>query len=75
MGTKTGFRCFMLFLLLCCLNVASASGTDNATDKKEFQRIKREMGEKKKELKRVGRKERSILADLEKTDQEIQFFL
>jgi len=72
MGTKTGPRCIMLFLLVFCLSGVSASGVDKATDKKELQRIKREMREKKKELKRVDRKERSILADLEKTDRDIQ---
>lgn len=72
MGTKTGPRkIFFLLVLSCCLTVVSAWGADDATGKKELQRIKREVREKKKELKRVDRKERSILADLESIDRDI----
>jgi septal ring factor EnvC (AmiA/AmiB activator) len=54
------------------VGVPSAFGADKAADKKELQRIKREMLEKKKELKRADRKEHSILSELEKIDRDIQ---
>lgn len=38
----------------------------------ELERIQREMQQKKKELKRASRRERSVLADLDKIDREIQ---
>ena len=64
---------FMLAVLLALpAGVPSALGADKAADKKELQRIKREMLEKKKELKRADRKERSILSELEKIDRDIQ---
>jgi septal ring factor EnvC (AmiA/AmiB activator) len=61
-------------LLACTLSMAAPSrgedGQSGAT--REFERIKREMREKKKELKRAGRRERSILAELESLDRDIQ---
>ena len=47
-------------------------GDDEKADKTALQRIKREMLEKKKEIKRADRKERSILSELEKIDRGIQ---
>jgi septal ring factor EnvC (AmiA/AmiB activator) len=51
------------------LSYAADGQSDRA---KELARIKREMREKKKELTRAGRRERSILAELENIDREIQ---
>lgn len=45
---------------------------DTAAGKKELERIKREMREKKKEIKRAGKQERSILADFDRIDREVQ---
>jgi septal ring factor EnvC (AmiA/AmiB activator) len=39
---------------------------------KELERIKREMKEKKREISRAKKKERSVLADLDKIDRDIQ---
>src|ERR1700690_3715155 len=75
MRTMNGSRVFMFVLVvLLALRVGgpSAFGADKAVEKKELDRIKREMREKKKELKRADRKERSILSELEKIDRDIQ---
>jgi septal ring factor EnvC (AmiA/AmiB activator) len=75
MRTMNSSRVFM-FVLIVLLSlragIPSASGADKAAEKKELQRIKREMSEKKKELKRADRKERSILSELDKIDRDIQ---
>jgi len=64
---------FMLVVLLALpVGVPCVFGAEKAADKKELQRIKREMREKKKELKRADRKERSILSELETIDRDIQ---
>jgi len=71
----------ILRVLACAVLLALAPGPAglSAFDKggssdaaREFGRIKREMEEKKKELKRAGRKERSVLAELDKIDRDIQ---
>ena len=61
--------CAVLAFLTCGLAVY---GADEAADKKELQRIKREMQGKKKDLKRADRKERSILSELDRIDRDIQ---
>jgi septal ring factor EnvC (AmiA/AmiB activator) len=52
--------------------VRPAPAEDAAGKKKELQRIKREMLEKKKKIRRADKKERSILTDLDRTDRGIQ---
>jgi murein hydrolase activator len=66
------FMCMLVVLLALQVGGPSAFGADKAAEKKELQRIKREMREKKKELKRADRKERSVLSELEKIDRDIQ---
>ena len=62
-----------VMLVLCMSSCApSAYGNDAKADKTALERIKREMLEKKKEIKRAKRKERSILSELEKIDRGIQ---
>jgi septal ring factor EnvC (AmiA/AmiB activator) len=55
---------------MCESTVQSADTSSNSQLK--FQRIKREMQEKKKELRRTKRKEHSVLVDLDKIDHDIQ---
>ena len=59
-------------MLALCTTGPAAYGDDGAAGKTELQRIKREMGEKKRKLKKADRKERSILSELEKIDRDIQ---
>jgi septal ring factor EnvC (AmiA/AmiB activator) len=64
---------FVLVVLLALPVVGPpAFCADKAAEKKELDRIKREMLEKKKELKRADRKERSILSELDLIDRDIQ---
>ncbi len=75
MQRMNGARVFMFMLVvLLALLVGSSSvfSADRVVQKKELDRIKREMREKKKELKRADRKERSILSELEQIDRYIQ---
>lgn len=72
MGTTIGTRVFLLVVLIAIWSGGPSPAADRSADKKELQRIKREMLEKKKELKRADRKERSILSDLDKIDRDIQ---
>jgi murein hydrolase activator len=75
MRTMNGSRVFLfMFVVLLALRVGGtfSFGAEKAAEKKELQRIKREMSEKQKELKRANRKERSILSELEKIDRDIQ---
>ena len=72
MNCSRVFLFMLVVLLVLALGGPIALGADKAAEKKELQRIKREMGEKKKELKRADRKERSILSELERIDQDIQ---
>jgi septal ring factor EnvC (AmiA/AmiB activator) len=71
----------ILLVLACTVLLAIAPGVaglpafakDGSSETaRELERIKREMEEKKKELKRAGRKERSVLAELDKIDRDIQ---
>ncbi len=67
------FVTFAVFLTLAVVFAGpSGAAEESSGEKKELQRIKREMREKKKELKRADRKERSILSDLDKLDRDIQ---
>lgn len=60
-----------IMLALCTIGWG-AYGDDGAAGKMELQRIKREMSEKKRKLKKADRKERSILSELERIDRDIQ---
>lgn len=62
----------VMFVLCMSSCGPSAYGNDEKADKTTLERIKREMLEKKKEIKRANRKERSILSELEKIDRGIQ---
>jgi septal ring factor EnvC (AmiA/AmiB activator) len=66
------FLFVLVFLLALQVIGLSAFCADKAVEKKELERIKREMLEKKKELKRADRKERSILSELDMIDRDIQ---
>ncbi len=61
-------------ILALCMDrdCASVYGRDEGADKQELQRINRELLQKKKEISRTKRKERSILSDLDKIDRDIQ---
>lgn len=72
MGTTTGTRVFLLVVLIALWLGGFSAAADRSADKQELQRIKREMSEKKKELTRADRKERSILSELETIDRGIQ---
>ncbi|MGE5173748.1 MAG: murein hydrolase activator EnvC family protein [Betaproteobacteria bacterium] len=69
-------RAFVFTALLALANgLAGTPGYGeggSSVTTKEFERIKRAMQEKKKEIRRANRKERSVLADLEKIDRDIQ---
>jgi septal ring factor EnvC (AmiA/AmiB activator) len=71
MGT-TGKRILLLVVLIALWLGGFSSATERSASKQELQRIKREMREKKKELIRADRKERSILSELETIDKGIQ---
>ena len=63
----------LLAVLALCFGAQPVYAADDAAgNKKELQRIKREMQEKKRELKRADRKERSVLAEIERLDRDIQ---
>jgi len=68
------FRILVLLLILpYCCGAGPAYGADAAVGKKqELQRIKREMQDKKRRIKLANKRERSVLAGIEKTDREIQ---
>jgi septal ring factor EnvC (AmiA/AmiB activator) len=65
-------RIFMLAAAFVLCMGAATYGADEGAKKKELERIDREMIEKKNEIKRAKRKERSILSALDKIDQDIQ---
>jgi septal ring factor EnvC (AmiA/AmiB activator) len=72
-GTSRGYVFAVLLALamgIAGLPVYSEGGPSDTA--KELERIKLEMQEKKKGLKRASRKERSVLADLDKIDRDIQ---
>ncbi|MDH4164290.1 MAG: peptidoglycan DD-metalloendopeptidase family protein [Nitrospirota bacterium] len=61
----------LIFSLLALLTFSPALAGDDDARQQELKRIKQEMAEKKKKLKRAGRKERSTLSELEKIDRAI----
>ena len=67
---------FILFLLtaVATLDIVSPfpAAADTTGSTKELQRIKREMGEKKKAVSRADKQERSILGDLDRIDRQVQ---
>lgn len=69
-------RISRVFILVATAFVLCAGApllaADDAASRKELQRIKREMREKKKHLKRADKKERSILTDLDRIEREVQ---
>ncbi len=66
-----GIRVFLTLILF--YNIPAAYGADRpAETAKELERIKRKMQEKKKEINRAKKKERSVLVDLEKIERDIQ---
>lgn len=70
---KSVARMVMLGVMFAlCTTGPVAQGDDGADGKTELQRIKQEMSEKKRKLKKADRKERSILSELEKIDRDIQ---
>ncbi|HWR73863.1 MAG TPA: peptidoglycan DD-metalloendopeptidase family protein [Nitrospirota bacterium] len=72
----TATRSFMAaglaaLVLIAC--VSGAAGAESVIDKKkELQRIKREMEEKKRRIRTAGKRERSVLGELEKIDRAVQ---
>lgn len=59
--------------LIFCIGVASSPGwADDGGKKKDLRRIKQEMQEKKRKIRKADRKERSVLADLERIDKAVQ---
>ncbi len=63
---------FLTVLLAVGAGWAVSAAENAAVSNKELQRIKREMREKKKAIRRADRKERSILTDLDRIDREVQ---
>ncbi len=61
-------------ILVLCMSMDNAfvHGKDEGADKQELQRINRELLQKKKEISRTKRKERSIISELDKIDRDIQ---
>lgn len=60
-------------LVLSAVTGARDAAADEAAgNKKELQRIKREMRDKKKEIKRADKQARSILTELDRIDRDIQ---
>jgi len=67
------FLCTALLAFLMGVAGPSGFGEDGSSDSaKEFERIQREMQEKRKDMQRADQKERSVLSDLERIDREIQ---
>ncbi len=74
MMTSSRFlNCTLLLVFLICISESTVQSADTSSDsERKFQRIKQEMQEKKKELRRAKRKEHSVLVDLDKIDRDIQ---
>jgi murein hydrolase activator len=72
----TSFRflnCTLLLVSFICISVSTVQSADTTSNsERKFQRLKQEMQEKKKELRRTKRKEHSVLVDLDKIDRDIQ---
>ncbi len=67
------FLCSALLVLLMGAASPFVFGEGGPSDPaKQYERIQREMQEKKKDIRRADRKERSVLSDLEKIDRDIQ---
>jgi septal ring factor EnvC (AmiA/AmiB activator) len=67
------FLCMVLLALITGAASPSAFGEGGSADPaKEYERLQREMQEKKKDIRRADRKERSVLSDLERIDRDIQ---
>jgi septal ring factor EnvC (AmiA/AmiB activator) len=62
----------VLAAVVLLLAATDLSAEDPAARRKELQRIKREMQQKKQALKQADRKERSILTELDRIDREVQ---
>ncbi len=69
-------RAIMIGAVLLALGAGvvapAVHGSDSEEQKRELRRIKEELAEKKQMLQRTGRRERSILSDLERIDREIE---
>jgi len=72
MEKTTATRVLLLVVLIVLCWGGSSAAADRPADQQELQRIKREMLEKKKNLNRANRKERSILSELETIERGIQ---
>lgn len=72
----TAIRRYMaagLAALVLLAGVSGPAGAESVLDrKKELQRIKREMQEKKRRIRTAGKRERSVLGELEKIDRAVQ---
>ncbi len=62
----------LLLAALFTLAALPSSAGDRDANKKELERIKQEMESEQQKLQQAGKKERSILSQLEKIDREIQ---
>jgi septal ring factor EnvC (AmiA/AmiB activator) len=70
-GTRV-FLCAALLALAAGAVASPGYGEGGSSEtKKEFERIKREMKEKKREIKRAASREHSVLSALERIDREI----
>lgn len=74
--TMNRFRPYLAALLVL-LSLAPVMSSESAADsvgdkKKELQRIKRKMEEKKRTIRKAGKRERSILGEIERIDRAIQ---
>jgi septal ring factor EnvC (AmiA/AmiB activator) len=74
MTSSRFLNCTLLLLVFSiCISESTVQSADTASNsERKLQRIKQEMQEKKKELKRTKRKEHSVLVDLDKIDRDIQ---
>jgi septal ring factor EnvC (AmiA/AmiB activator) len=72
MRTTTATRVLLFLVLIALWSAGASAAADRSDDKQRLQRIKREMLEKKRELKQADRKERSILSELESIERGIQ---
>ncbi len=69
---RAGVFVIWIFLVLATFPAVPAGYGGPAETAKELERIKKEMQEKKKEINRAKKKERSVLADLDRIDRDIQ---
>jgi septal ring factor EnvC (AmiA/AmiB activator) len=73
MNSRWGINGTVMFSVLLVLlpTVTGLAATDESGGRQELQRIKKELREKKQELKRADRQERSILSDLDGIDRDV----